>query len=316
MKQTKEQPKGPGPAGGTRPFRPGAAQCRRHRQAGPSDRWLGHALRTVVAAAVLGAGLCARAEPGEARAEAPAAIVDLQRQVNELRSDLLDEREQRIDRRQEANGLVLVFLGIAIGIGGLWIYAKLRFIADATRIGAVAARRYAPEAGGLLPGAALPREPRGDSSGALLFLAAAGPESSLAIPARAAANGSARPAAMSRAAAATLPFGGFADRAGPTGPGLDPGQLHRHEEAIADCSEAIRLHPRDPALYLERAEARSTVARFEEAIADYDKAILLNPDHAGAYLGRCHAKSELGRHEEAVEDYDHAVRLDPDSVAA
>ena len=99
-------------------------------------------------------------------------------------------------------------------------------------------------------------------------------------------------------------------------PGLDPQELQRHEEAVADRSEAIRLHPRDPALYLERAESRSSAGCFEEAVADYDRVILLDPDHAGSYLGRCRAKSELGRHEEPVQDYDHAVRLDPDSVAA
>ena len=91
-----------------------------------------------------------------------------------------------------------------------------------------------------------------------------------ASPAGAAANGS---------AGSAVPWG---NAAGLPGPGIDPEELHGHEEAIADCSEAIRL----------------------------------DPDHTGAYLGRCHAKSELGRHEDAVEDYDHAVRLDPDPVAA
>ena len=285
-------------------------------RAGPAaDRWLGPALRTAVVAAVLAVGTGARAEPAEAGA-APrgddrpagpgnAAVVDLQRQVNELRSDLLDERERRIERRQEANGLVLVFLGIAIGVGGLWAYAKFRSIANQASIGAAAARRYAPMPQSLLSGAAALPEPPAGVPGPLPYLVAAGPESALPSPAGAAANECAGFAAVPRDNASGLP-----------GPGIDSEELHRHEEAIADCSEAIRLDPRDPALYLERAEARSAVARFEEAIADYDRAIRLDPDHAGSYLGRCRAKSELGRHEEAVEDYDHAVRLDPDSVAA
>ena len=120
-------------------------------------------------------------------------------------------------------------------------------------------------------------------------------------------------------AAAGLPPGApayAADADGPAGSRPDADELQRHEEAIADCSEAIRLDPRNPALFLERAEARSAVGRFEEAVADYDRAIGLDPDRADAYLGRCHAKSELGRHEEAIEDYDHAVGLDPDSAAA
>ncbi len=250
-----------------------------------ADRWLRPALRTAVVAAILAAGTAARAEPAEAgtaprgddRPADPgdAAVVDLQRQVNELRSDLLDERERRIERRQEANGLVLVFLGIAIGIGGLWACAKFRSIADQASIGAAAARRYVAMPRGLLSGAAALPEPAADGSGPLPYLVAAGPESAPASPTGAAASGSAVSAAVPRD-----------NTAGQPSQGLDPEELHRREEQVADCSEAIRLDPSNPALYLERAEARSAVGRFEEALADYDRAISLDPDHAGAYLGR------------------------------
>ena len=280
-----------------------------------ADRWLGPALRTAVATTILAAGTGARAEPGEAGAvprgvgrpadPGDAAVVDLQRQVNELRGDLLDERERRIERWREANGLVLVILGIAIGIGGLWTYAKFRSIADQASLGAAAARRCVDVPGDLLPGAAAPRGQLGDGSGPLPYLVGAGPEATPALPPRGEA-----------AAAAGVPPGAPAGEDGQAGSGPDSDELQRHEEAIADCSEAIRLDPRNPALFLERAEARSAVGRFEEAIADYDRAIGLDPNRAAAYLGRCRAKSELGRHEEAVEDYDHAVRLDPDSAEA
>ena len=275
----------------------------------------GPALRTAVVAVILAVGTGARAEPGEAAAAAgaderrgtpdSAVVVDLQRQVNELRGDLLDERERRIERWQEANAFVLVILGIAIGIGGLWTYAKFRSIADQASLGAGAARRYMAMPGGLLPGPAAPRGQLDDGSGPLPYLVAAGPKATPAFAPRGEV-----------AAAAGVHPGAPVEEDGNVGSGPDSDELQRHEEAIADCSEAIRLDPHNPALYLERAEARSAVARFEEAIADYDRAIRLDPDDAGAYLGRCRAKSELGRHEEAVEDYDHAVRLDPDSAAA
>ena len=245
------------------------------------------------------------------------AIVELQRQTNELRSDLLDEREKRIDRWQETNGTVLVVLGIVIGVGGLWFYAKFRAIAVKASIGAAAARHYVLVTPGAPLGPATLCEPPGEALQPLPLLASAGLEAKPGT--RASANGSFRASSpppprlqVFRHAFSPEDLGGLAGRAGLD---LDDADLHRLEETIADCTEAIRVDPDSPRLYLERAGAHSKLDRYEEAVADYDRAIRLDPDHAAAYLGRCHAKSELGRHEEAIEDYDHAVHLAPDSAS-
>ena len=203
-----------------------------------AGRGSGRALRTAVVVAMLAAGLCARAEPGEADAAADpdsAAVVALQRQVNDLRSDLLDERERRIGRWQEANGFVPVFLGVAIGIGGLWTYAKFRSIADQASIGAAAARRYMAVSPDRLPGTEGPRGQLGDGSGPLRYLVAAGPE--------------ATPASVPRGgalASAGLPLGGAnyaAEADGQAGPGPDADELQRHEEAVEDYDHAVQLDP-------------------------------------------------------------------------
>ena len=80
--------------------------------------------------------LAAQAEPRESVPASPKLgqdaspeRLDLQRQVNELRSDLLDERERRITRQLVINAATLVLLGIVIGLGGLWFYARFRAIA-------------------------------------------------------------------------------------------------------------------------------------------------------------------------------------------
>ena len=284
------------------------------------------ALWTAVAAAVLAAGMPALAQPREAVRPSPSsppgadrenAVVDLQRQVNDLRSELLDERERRIDGQLEANGAVLVVLAIVIGAGGLWFYARFRAIAADARSGAALARAYGPAPEGLLPGAATSLPPPGERPGPLRLLGTPGPE---ADPNTAAgANGHARASSFAtprpQASPRALAPDGHPGPAGPAVPASDD-DVERLEEAIADCTEAIRLDPRNPRLYLERAGLRSELDRHEEAVEDYDRAIRLDPDLAPAYLGRCHAKSELGLHEEAVEDYDRLVLLDPDSAAA
>ena len=246
-----------------------------------------------------------------------AAVVDLQRQVNELRSGLLDERERRIGRLQAANGAVLVVLAIVIGGGGVWLCTRLRAIAAEARIGAAVARGYVPAPEGLLPGVATSLPPPGGRPGPLRLLGTPGPE---ADPDTAAgANGHARASSFAAPRPQATPRALASDgRPGPAGPAVPASDddVERREEAIADCTEAIRLDPRNPRLYLERAGLRSELDRHEEAVEDYDRAISLDPDLAAAYLGRCHAKSELGLHEEAVEDYDRLVLLDPDSAAA
>lgn len=89
-----------------------------------------------------------------------AAIVDLQRQVHDLRSNLLEEREQRVARLQAANGYVLVVLGLLIVGSGLWTHAKFRAIAREARIGAARARALAAGEPNLIPPpSALPAAP-------------------------------------------------------------------------------------------------------------------------------------------------------------
>ena len=260
------------------------------------------------------------ATPGGSREARPAdaGYVELQRQINDLRSDLLDEREQRIGQQLEANGAVLIALGIVIAVGGLWAYAKFRAIATEASIGAAAARRYVLAPPGMLPGSARIREPSGEALQPIPLPATAGLEAEAGT--KASINGSfqAGSAPPPRLQVFRRPLSPDDDgsQAGRAGLGLDDADLHRLEETIADCTEAIRLDPGSSQLYLERAAAYSRLNRYEEAVADYDRAIGLDPDHAAAYLGRCHAKSELGRHEEAIEDYDRAVHLDPASASA
>jgi len=83
----------------------------------------------------------------------------------------------------------------------------------------------------------------------------------------------------------------------------------RHEEAIADLDEAIRLAPDHAEAWLNRGLAKGSLGQYEEAIADFDEAIRLAPDHAEAWLGRCAANGSLGRYKEAIADAQQAHSL-------
>ena len=234
----------------------------------------------------------ARTVPNDtARGAGPAsgAVNDLQRQLNDLRSDLLDEREKRIVGWQESHGTALVALGIAIGIGGLWAYAKFRAIATVAATGIAAERGHAFSSWDALPQPGTAPVSPGQP---VRLLVPAGPEAG-------------SPAAIRH----------------------DPGSRHavpdpadvpdspEDQEALAESTEAIRLDPDHPHAWIERGDLKAKQRQYEGAIADYDQAIRLDPRNAGAYLNRSLAKSELGRHDEALADLDQAMRLDPDMTS-
>ena len=55
------------------------------------------------------------------------------------------------------------------------------------------------------------------------------------------------------------------------------------------------------------------LGRHEEAVADLDEAIRLQPHFAGAYITRGIVKNHLGRKEEAIADCKTAIGLGRDS---
>ena len=208
------------------------------------------AVRTAATVAVFAVGVSGQpAEQGE-------AVTDLQRQVNELRSDLLDEREKRIVSWQESNGTVLVVVGIMIGIGGIWAYAKFRAIATVAATGVALERGHAVASWDTLPQPGTAPVSPGQALQPVRLLVPAGPEPS-------------SPAAM---------------RHDPDHPQawLEPGDLKarqgQYEGAIADYDQAIRLDPRNAGAYGNRSLAKSELGRQDEALEDLDQARRLDPD--------------------------------------
>ena len=214
--------------------------------------------------------------------------------------------------------LPLIVLGIAIGVAGLWLYARFQAIAAEAKVGAAIARHYVLAPDGLLHVSGDHTEQFGEVHQPLPLLVSgelqANPDPTASV------NGDTRsslaPAPRPHSSGHSLALDGLSNAVGGAGPGPNDADLQRFEEAIADCTEAIRLDPDNSRLYLERAEARTSLDHYEGAVADYDRAIQFDPENAAAYLGRCRAKSELGLHEKAIADDDQAVRLDEDAESA
>ena len=269
---------------------------------------------------------------GQHEAAASGGNADLQRQVNDLRSELLDQRERRIGR-QQAGTVVLVVFGIAAGIGGIWALIRFR--------GGSVALQPGLQAGVLQvrPGRELQAIPvlipdgTGPGAGTALRADSGVRGLPVAVPLEAATRGvlSPRAAALwSWLPSGYLPGPAVSCEAMPhfdpamppdsdsrsNGRGDESVQQFRHEQTVADCSEAIRREPNEARHYRERGDALSELDRHEEALADYDRAIDLDPGNAAAYLGRCHAKADLGRHDEAIDDFEEAVRINPGLATA
>ena len=167
-----------------------------------------------------------------------AGTVGFQRQVNELRNDLLDERGTRSGRWPEAT--LFVVLGIAIGFVGLWAYATFRAIATVpTGMAKTRSRIFVPwEA---LPQPGTNPVPSGLALQPVRLLDPDRPH-------------------------AGLERGDLKARQG------------QYEGAIADYDRAIHLDPRNARAYLHRSLAKSGLGRHDEALADLDEALRLDPD--------------------------------------
>ena len=169
-----------------------------------------------------------------------AGTVGFQRQVNELRNDLLDEHGTRIAGWQEANGTLFVVLGFAIGFVGLWAYATFRAITAAgTGMAKTRSRIFVPWEALPQPGTA--PVPSGLALQPVRLLDPDRPH-------------------------AGLERGDLKARQG------------QYEGAIADYDRAIHLDPRNARAYLHRSLAKSGLGCHDEALADLDEALRLDPD--------------------------------------
>jgi len=84
-----------------------------------------------------------------------------------------------------------------------------------------------------------------------------------------------------------------------------------YQQAITECTEALRQEPSLKEAYLFRGLAYDDLKQYDLAIADFDKAIALDPKYAVAYFNRGIAYRTKGDYDRAIEDYTKATELHP-----
>jgi tetratricopeptide (TPR) repeat protein len=86
--------------------------------------------------------------------------------------------------------------------------------------------------------------------------------------------------------------------------------------AAADFEEVIRLAPKEPVGYLNRAKVRAETGDYDGALEDLNDVLRINPRVAMAYYNRGNVWVERKDYGHAKADYEAAIRCSPESPFA
>ena len=259
--------------------------------------------------------------------------VEIQRQFNELRGELLDKRAVSIDRWLSVIAIVLTFFGVVVAVAGYIGFTRFQeieteakgYVKDAELL-VEEIKNYHYESARYL-----------DSIKTVTAeIVADNPEKAKQVAANVGENPGASLIDKAIAQAVFLQQENKKDEAiekwravAHIAEGIDNdlaarawfsvGYLLRDENSercVLANDEAIQLKPDFAEAYNNRGVAKAALGQRTEAITDFDEAIRLKPDFAEAYYNRGITKAELGHHKDAIADYDEAIRLKPDYAKA
>ncbi|MBU1041884.1 MAG: tetratricopeptide repeat protein [Proteobacteria bacterium] len=87
--------------------------------------------------------------------------------------------------------------------------------------------------------------------------------------------------------------------------------LGRHQFAVDDLNEAIKIKPGDADNYYLRGFAYRALGQYQKAVEDSNRAVGMDPSFAAAYANRAFANKALGNTSQARSDARRAQALDP-----
>ena len=259
-----------------------------------------------------------------AKSGTPGAVEEeMQSRFNDLRSELLDDRADYIDRWLSVMAIVLTFFGIVVAIAGFLGFRRFREIETEAKNTLEEIKKTRDKSHDILQGlTAEAAAENPDKAKRAVKDAQKNPKASLIDKAIANAldlqrQGKNKEAVEKWRAIASIAEGtdnNLAARAW-----VSVGYLVRHE-SLEDCISAndrvISLKPDYAEAYMNRGVAKKELGQHKAAIADHDEAIRLKPDLVEAYTNRGNAKSARGKHKAAIADHDEAIRLKPDLAEA
>ncbi len=89
-----------------------------------------------------------------------------------------------------------------------------------------------------------------------------------------------------------------------------------YAKALSDMDEAIKLQPRYPGFFVNRAFLRYNLDDYFGAMADFDYAIQLDPVNLPAIYNRGLLRAEVHDNNKAIDDFTQVLSLDPDNYKA
>ena len=88
----------------------------------------------------------------------------------------------------------------------------------------------------------------------------------------------------------------------------------QYREAVRLFTGAIKLDPQSYLAWFNRASAREEIGDIVGAMGDYDEAIRVNPKHPDAYFNRALLRNNNSRQE--IDDYTTCIKLNPNLIDA
>ena len=279
------------------------------------------------------------AMPSSSDTDATAEVEALHR-FNELKRELLDDREKAVDWWLAGTAIFLTLFSVGAFFVGLFGFKRFREIEAEAREHVKSSRKHAEEAQNLVGEIKMKRDEAELLMKGLTAEAVHNdPDEARKVAESVRENPTASPIDQTVADAVLLQRQGkikesmkrwhavaiisqVNDKDLAAKAWFSVGYLNQEyetnslEKAIDAYDEAIRLKPDLSAAYNNRGNVKSNLGLHEKALADYDEAVRLKPNNSEYYSNRGNAKGNLHRYEEAISDYNKAIRLKPDSPEA